>query len=109
MNVQMSKRTTIIERRSDGPTAERLAKAQGSFHVGDDKQGVRIYQFCDSPLDRLYSRLARRAGRAEEESLRQEYAALLKYRYHWHSAGLEPSLSSVDLDRIVRRAGRQER
>jgi hypothetical protein len=85
----------------DGPTAERLAKAQSHYTVGDDKQGTRIYHFHDCALDRLYSRIARQAkGRNDEDAARQEYAALLKYRHHWHSAGLEPSPKSVDLDRI---------
>jgi hypothetical protein len=85
----------------DGPTAERLQKAQGAFTIGDDKQGTRIYHFHDSTLDRLYSRLARQAkGRGEEDGIRQEYAALLKYRVHWHNGGLEPSIGSVDLNRI---------
>lgn len=96
----MAKRITIIERRSDGPTAERLLKAQNHVHVGDDRQGGKIYQFCDNPMDALYSRLARRAGTRDENALRREYAALLKYRHHWHSAGLEPSVGSVDLNRI---------
>lgn len=83
------------------PTPERLLKAQGSFSVGDDKQGTRIYRFHDSPLDRLYSRLTRQArGRGEEEGLRSEYIALQKYRHHWHHGGLESSIGSVDLNRI---------
>jgi hypothetical protein len=100
MNVQMAKRTQIIERRSDGPTAERLKMASGHFHIGDNQQGVRIYQFCDSPLDRLYSRLTRRAGRYDEEQLRSEYIALQKYRNHWFAAGLQSALGSSDLNRI---------
>jgi hypothetical protein len=96
----MAKRTTIIERRETGPTAERLLKAENHFHVGDDKQGGKIYQLCDNPMDRLYSRLTRSASTHEENSLRREYAALLKYRHHWNSAGLEPSMGSVDLNRI---------
>lgn len=99
-NVTMAKRTTIIERRSTGPTAERLAKAQNHFHIGDDKQGGRIYQFCDSTLDRLYSRLTRSAGRRDEEELRSEYIALQKYKHHWFSAGLQSALGSADLNRI---------
>jgi len=85
----------------DGPTAERIAKSENHFTVGDDKQGTRVYHFHDSPLDRLYSRLARQAkGRSEEETIRSEYAALLKYRHHWYSSGLDSSPSSIDLDRI---------
>jgi hypothetical protein len=82
----------------DGPTAERLAKAQSHYTVGDDKQGTRIYHFHDTTIDRLYSRLAR--GREATGSVRAEYVALQKYRLHWHRAGLELSLGSVDLNRV---------
>jgi hypothetical protein len=77
----------------DGPTAERLAKAQSHYTVGDDKQGTRIYHFHDTTIDRLYSRLARQAkGRESESGVRAEYLALQKYRIHWHRGGLEISL-----------------
>lgn len=85
---------------TEGPTEQRLKKTQGFFHVGDDKRGNKIYQLCDNPLDRLYARLVKRAGQAEEKDIRREYAALLRYRMHWHSAGLEASIPSVDLDRV---------
>jgi hypothetical protein len=85
----------------EGPTAERIAKAQGSLTIGDDKQGTRIYHFHDSTLDRLYSRLARQAkSRATEEAVRQEYIALQRYRHHWHHGGMQTPMGSVDLERI---------
>jgi hypothetical protein len=85
----------------DGPTAERLAKASGHFTIGDDKQGTRVYQFHDTTVDRMYSRLTRRAGgRVAEEQLRSEYLALQRYKHHWHHSGLEVSVGSVDLNRI---------
>ena len=87
-------------RRTDGPTAERLLKAQGGYSIGDDKQGTRIYHFHDTPLDRLYSRLVKRAGSYQEQQIRKEYVALQQYRKHWYCAGLESSIGSVDLDRI---------
>ncbi len=96
----MTRQAIMIERREIGPTAQRLAAAQGHFSIGDDKQGTRIYHFHDSPLDRLYSRLARRAGSHQEQQLRKEYAALLKYRGHWFSGGLECALGSADLNRV---------
>lgn len=96
----MAKRITVIERRETGPTRERLSQAQNHYHVGDDKQGGKVYQLCDNPMDRLYSRLTRGAGTKDENALRREYAALLKYRHHWHSAGLEASVGSVDLNRV---------
>lgn len=85
----------------DGPTAERIAKAQGSYAIGDDKQGTRVYHFLDTTVDRLYSRLAKRAkGRGQEETVRSEYLALQRYKHHWHHGGLECSIGSVDLNRI---------
>ncbi len=96
----MTRRATIIERRETGPTAERLEKASGHVHVGDDKQGGKIFQICDSPMDRLYARLIRSASSHQEHALRREYAALARYRHHWYQAGLEPTIGSVDLDRI---------
>jgi hypothetical protein len=84
-----------------GPTQERIAKADNHYTVGDDKQGTRIYHFHDATVDRLYSRLTRRAGsRAAEEQLRSEYLALQRYKHHWHHSGLEISVGSVDLNRI---------
>jgi len=86
---------------ASGPTLERLAKAVGHVSVGDDKQGTRVYHFHDSAIDRLYSRLAKQAkSRVAEELIRSEYTALQRYRHHWHNAGLEPSIGSVDLNRI---------
>lgn len=84
-----------------GPTAERLAKAQGHVSVGDDKQGTRIYHFHDNPLDRMYGRLTRQAkGASAEAGLRLEYLALTKYRHHWHAAGLQSTIGSAELDRV---------
>lgn len=97
----MAKRITIIERRSDGPTLERLTAAQGHVSIGDDKVGGRIYQFHDSTVDRLYSRLTKAAkSRATEEGLRTEYISLQRYKHHWHHAGLQSAMASVDLNRI---------
>lgn len=97
----MAKRITIIERRSDGPTLERLLKAQKHVHIGDDKQGGKLYQFVDSTLDRLYSRLTRQSHtRPSEEQLRNEYISLQRYKHHWHHAGLESVMGSMDLNRI---------
>lgn len=71
------------------------------FAVGDDKQGNRVYQFHDSSLDRMYSRLTKKAStRAEEEALRREYIGLQRYKHHWHHGGLQASVGSIDLDRV---------
>lgn len=86
---------------STGPTKERIAKAESHYVVGDDKRGNRVYHFHDCPLDRMYSRLTRQAkGHGEEAGLRREYTALVKYRHHWHAAGLQDSIGSADLNRI---------
>lgn len=93
----MKTRTPKIEISEHGPTAQRLAMAQGSVSIGDDQQGTKIYHFKDSPLHRLYSRMG--AADKSESSQRQlslEHLALQKYRNHWYFAGLEASLPSVD-------------
>lgn len=95
--LQKAKKSNLDVR---GPTPERLWKAQEAFDVGDDKQGTRIYFFKDTPLQRFYGRLKSRAGTREGDELTKEYTALMKYRNHWHCAGLEASLPSVDLNRI---------
>jgi hypothetical protein len=84
-----------------GPTAERLAKAENHYAKGDDKRGNVVYQFHDSPLDRLYSRLAKQAkSLGTQDGLRREYTALTKYRHHWRAAGLQDSIGSADLNRV---------
>lgn len=74
-----------------GPTIERIRHAGEGVEIGDDQQGTRTYTIRNSPLYRLMIR------RGIDE---KRYLALVKYRNHWHYAGLEPSLVSVDLDRI---------
>lgn len=73
------------------PTRERLAKAGGHVEVGDDTQGARVYTLKDTPLERLSAR-----GGIDPK----EYSALMKYKQHWYHAGLQPSLSSMDLNRV---------
>jgi hypothetical protein len=73
------------------PTPERLAKAQGFFVVGDDKQGTRITRMRDDTLERLVARKILSGS---------EYAALQKYHIHWHRAGLESCIGSADLNRV---------
>jgi hypothetical protein len=68
--------------------------------VGGDERSSRIYFFKDTPLQRFYGRLKSRAGTRETDELTREYTALMKYRHHWHCAGLEASLPSVDPNRI---------
>jgi hypothetical protein len=94
MNTHTAKptRATRIElREPSGPTKERLEKAEGFYTIGDDQQGNKIYTVRAAPLERMYSRKVISGP---------EYAALQKYRLHWYHAGLEASLSSIDLDRV---------
>jgi hypothetical protein len=82
-------------------TPERLAKAHGNYVVGDDKQGVQVYHFLDTPLLRLYKRLGvEDRSDAATDQLRREFVALMKYRDHWYYAGLEGKSGSAELDRV---------
>lgn len=74
-----------------GPTMERLAKAEGHFTVGDDKQGIRKHHMRDNPLDRALKKGLLSGA---------EHSALQKYRHHWFHAGQAPHIGSVDLNRI---------
>jgi hypothetical protein len=82
-------------------TPERLAKAQGNYVVGDDKQGIQVYHFLDTPLLRLYKRLGvEDKSDAATDQLRREFVALMKYRDHWYYAGLEGKSGAAELDRV---------
>lgn len=98
----MKRRTHSIsyEAVTNGPTQERLRHAGNSYVVGGDARSERIWRMLDAPLERLYARLHKAGGDRDNEELAIEYAALVKYRALWCSAGLEPSLPSVDLGRI---------
>ncbi len=73
------------------PTPERMAKAEGFFEIGDDKQGTRVYRLQDHSLARMKQR---------DAIADHEYAALQKFKHHWNAAGLEGSPGSVDLNRV---------
>lgn len=88
-------------RKTTGPTEERLSKSDGFYVVGDDKQGTKVYHFQDTPLARLYKRLAAAdKSEGERKQLTAEHVALMKYRHHWHCSGLEAYGASVDLNRV---------
>jgi hypothetical protein len=74
-----------------GPTAQRLEKAEGFYAIGNETRGAPIHTMRDNPLERLF---------AKRLLSGTEYSALQKYHHHWHCAGLEASLGSVDLNRI---------
>jgi hypothetical protein len=84
-----------------GPTAERLAKAQGDFVVGDDKQGTKVYHFLDTPLARFYKRLgAEDKSDSATDQIRSEFVALMKYAHHWNGARMDAKVGSATLDRV---------
>ncbi|EKS37771.1 hypothetical protein [Afipia clevelandensis] len=74
-----------------GATIERIRKTDGHFVVGDDKQGGKTWTMMDSPLERLH---------AQGKLTKHEYDGLVKFRIHWYHGGLQPSLSSVDPNRV---------
>ena len=80
-----------VERRSLGPTPERLAKAGEAFVSVASADGQRIVVMRDAPLDRMY-------GRRAIEPV--EYQALQKLKLHWHHSGMPGALRSADLNRV---------
>lgn len=91
MSARRKTRTITVESRSIGPTPERLAKADEHFVVGDDQRGGKVYTFQDDVLERARKRQVIDA---------RQYAAICKFRHHWHHGGLEPTVGSVDLNRV---------
>lgn len=91
----------LLRNRFEGPTAERLIKSDGYVAIGDDKQGTRVYHMLDSCLDRTYADMNRRAGTAEEDQLRVEYAALKRLLRHYEEGGLMGALGSADMEGSV--------
>lgn len=73
------------------PTDQRLGKAGADFALGGDERDGRRYVMRDNPLD-----MAQRKGILSGRS----HSALKKYLHHWHHAGLNATLGSVDLNRI---------
>ncbi len=51
----------------------------------------RAYVFGESPLERLNAR-----GGLDPS----EYSALMKFKQHWHHAGLLPAIGGIDLNRV---------
>lgn len=82
-----------------GATLERVQRAQEHVSVGDDRMGARVYQFLDSPLDRLYARLSRAPKVPRAEKLGFEYAALRKYERLFVESGMIGSVGSIDFNR----------
>lgn len=58
------------------PTPERIAKADGFFHV--TKDGPMTVR--DAPFERLHAR---------HKITQQQYDAGVKYRHHWHNGGMQ--------------------
>ena len=72
---------------TDGPTEQRLAKAEGAVSIGDDKQGTRRYTFRDSALDRAYIPLIRAAKTDHEVNRALNVNAIIaieRGRHDWN-------------------------
>ncbi len=84
-----------------GPSQERLDRAGQQYSIGgDERSGIRVVHFLDSPLERLYTRLSRSAGTENKiERLKAEYEALSKYRRLFVESGMIGSIGSVDPNR----------
>lgn len=84
-----------------GPSPERLKRAGEQYNIGgDERSGIRVFHFLDSPLERLYTRLSRSAGTENKiERLKAEYEALSKYRRLFVESGMVGSIGSVDPNR----------
>jgi hypothetical protein len=91
MAVRRKTRTITVESGSLGPTPERLAKADEHFSIGNNQQGGKLYTFQDDVLER---------ARKRQVIDSRQYAAICKFRHHWHHGGLEPTVGSVDLNRV---------
>jgi hypothetical protein len=72
-------------------TPERKAKAADHVIGGKGRGETPTLKMQDSPIDRMFNRQALSGT---------EYAALQKYKHHWHHAGLESQLGSADLNRV---------
>lgn len=67
------------------PTPERIAKAERYIH----RSATGPITVRDAPLEQLEA-----DGRITE----RQYAAAVKYRHHWHNAGLRERFSSLRMD-----------
>lgn len=76
---------------SDGPTRERMAKAGQDFHTVFDNEGARVITMRDAPIERMLSRKA-------IDPI--PYTALMKFKHHWYHSGQQPSVGSVDPNRV---------
>lgn len=80
-----------VERRTIGPTPERLAKAGDDAIRTVGADGARVVVMRDAPLDRMFSRHAIDPV---------EYQALQKLKLHWHCSGMPGAIRSADLNRV---------
>lgn len=74
------------------PTPERMKKDDAALHVvgGSEREGRRVIRLT-APIERMRERSVL-TGR--------EWAGLDKYRTHWTLAGKEPTINSVDPNRV---------
>ena len=78
------------EEKAPGPTAERLRRAGRDIERGETGQ----ITLRDSPLERALRR---------DVVTSQQFNAGVKFRHHWHHAGLADNIGSIDLNRIFAR------
>ena len=76
---------------TDGPTTERLAKADIIEHGQDERGRPTVTTVRDGTIERMRAR-----GAISD----LEYSAAIKYLTHWEFAGLSPHMASIDADRI---------
>lgn len=82
-----------VERRTIGPTPERLAKAGDDAIRTVGADGARVVVMRDDPLNRWYKLNI-------EEVDPVEYQALQKFKWHWYAGNLAGSPRSSDLNRV---------
>lgn len=75
-----------------GPTAERLAHAQGFYTIAGRSRRARRFTFLDDTLGRIWMR---------QSISTAEYSSLRRYALHWLAGGLQGHLGSVDLNRVL--------
>lgn len=91
MRLAIKNKPHVIFRTVEGPTDERKRHASGFYEINGEDRASQKYTMQDSPLDRM---------RARDAIPAVEYSALKKYAHHFYHGGLQPSIGSVDLDRI---------
>lgn len=109
-SVRKRKSITLARLQDSGPTPERIVKSAGDYDIGSDETRGKVYTFRDDPISRLMSKGQLSDQRAQSDDERKKsseprYQALLKYRHHWHHAGMEPTYGNFDLNKVFAQDG----